>query len=589
MLVTEKEQNKRERESALNERVPPLKLSGLSVQELQELCKDLHHKIDIVDEARYDLEVKVAKNEKEIQILTQKIGEMKGTMNRTKLKRVKKSADAMLGALTESKLSSKADFKANLKTVKKEEEKKEEVTDWRKNVEAMSGMEGRKKLFDAGQAGTVTLCSLSWGFPAQFRKHLKSQCLRRKYLFSKLLLPVAYATCISIDFPFQFFLLFLSSVVCNSSPKPKPKISASRRLFLKTKILKKASTLIATEKEEKQRERERVLNERVPPLQLSGLSVQELQALCRELHQKIDVVDEERYDVAAKVTKNEKEIEDLSHKIFELKGKMKRPALRRVKISADAMLGALLGSKVKESVDFKANLKTVKKEEEKKEEVTDWRKNVEAMSGMEGRKKLFDAGGHQVILSSAFPPRNSRSHKEQWRKPKISSGRRLGLKIKMLNTAQEMLIVEKEEKKKERVCFLSERVPPLKLSGLSVQELQDLCRDLHHKIDVVDEERYDIGVKVAKNDKEIQDMSQKIFELKSKLKRPALKRVKISAEAMLSVLLGSKHKESFDFKANLKTVKKEEEKKEEVTDWRKNVEAMSGMEGRKKLFDAGGQ
>lgn len=55
----------------------------------------------------------------------------------------------------------------------------------------------------------------------------------------------------------------------------------------------------------------------------------------------------------------------MSQKIFELKGKMKRPALKRVKISADAMLGALLGAKVKESVDFKANLKTVKKEEEK--------------------------------------------------------------------------------------------------------------------------------------------------------------------------------------------------------------------------------
>lgn len=46
-------------------------------------------------------------------------------MNRTKLKRVKKSADDKLGALTESKLTSKADFKANLKTVKKEEEKVE--------------------------------------------------------------------------------------------------------------------------------------------------------------------------------------------------------------------------------------------------------------------------------------------------------------------------------------------------------------------------------------------------------------------------------------------------------------------------------
>ncbi|XP_058623047.1 troponin I, slow skeletal muscle [Onychostoma macrolepis] len=151
MLAAEKEQNKRERDEALNERVPPLKLSGLSAQELQELCKELHRKIDVVDEVRYDLEVKVAKNEIEIQSLTQKIWEMKGTKQRTKLKRVKKSNDAKLDALTESKMLSKADFKANLKTVKKEEEKKEEVTDWRKNVEAMSGMEGRKKLFNAGQ------------------------------------------------------------------------------------------------------------------------------------------------------------------------------------------------------------------------------------------------------------------------------------------------------------------------------------------------------------------------------------------------------------------------------------------------------
>lgn len=33
---------------------------------LQELCKDLHRKSDVVDDARYDLEVKVAKNEKEV-------------------------------------------------------------------------------------------------------------------------------------------------------------------------------------------------------------------------------------------------------------------------------------------------------------------------------------------------------------------------------------------------------------------------------------------------------------------------------------------------------------------------------------------
>lgn len=43
---------------------------------------------------------------------------------------------------------------------------------------------------------------------------------------------------------------------------------------------------------------------------------------------------------------------------------MKRPNLRRVKKSADAMLGALSDTRVMKA-DFKANLKTVKKEEEK--------------------------------------------------------------------------------------------------------------------------------------------------------------------------------------------------------------------------------
>nr|XP_029499448.1 troponin I, slow skeletal muscle-like [Oncorhynchus nerka]XP_046200859.1 troponin I, slow skeletal muscle-like [Oncorhynchus gorbuscha] len=173
-------------------------------------------------------------------------------------------------------------------------------------------------------------------------------------------------------------------------PKPKSKISASRRLFLKTKLVKKAMAMLMAEKEQKVIDRESTLSERVPALNLSGLSVQDLQTLCKELHQKIDVVDEERYDIAMKVSKSDAEIENLTMKIIELKGK-KRPQLKRVRVSAEAMMGALLGAKIKESVDFKANLKTVKKEEEKKEEVTDWRKNVDAMSGMEGRKKMFAA------------------------------------------------------------------------------------------------------------------------------------------------------------------------------------------------------
>ncbi|XP_029992051.1 troponin I, slow skeletal muscle-like [Sphaeramia orbicularis] len=176
----------------------------------------------------------------------------------------------------------------------------------------------------------------------------------------------------------------------SEGPK-KPKYSATRRLLLKSKLLKKAASLLVAESEEKKHEKERVVNESFPPLKLSGLSVQELQELCKDLHRKIDVVDEARYDMEVKVARNEKEIQSLNQKIVELKG-VKRPSLKRVKKTADDMLGAYSDTSKLMKADFKANLKTVKKEDEKREEVTDWRKNVEAMSGMEGRKKLFDAG-----------------------------------------------------------------------------------------------------------------------------------------------------------------------------------------------------
>lgn len=46
--------------------------------------------------------------------------------------------------------------------------------------------------------------------------------------------------------------------------------------------------------------------------------------------------------------------------MLDLRGKFKRPALRRVRVSADAMLRALLGSKHKVSMDLRANLKSVR-------------------------------------------------------------------------------------------------------------------------------------------------------------------------------------------------------------------------------------
>lgn len=58
------------------------------------------------------------------------------------------------------------------------------------------------------------------------------------------------------------------------------------------------------------------------------------------------------------------QIETLNSKIVELKG-VKRPNLKRVKKTTDDMLGAYTDTSKLMKSDFKAKLKTVKKEEEK--------------------------------------------------------------------------------------------------------------------------------------------------------------------------------------------------------------------------------
>uniref|UniRef100_A0AAV2L3B7 Troponin I n=1 Tax=Knipowitschia caucasica TaxID=637954 RepID=A0AAV2L3B7_KNICA len=243
--------------------------------------------------------------------------------------------------------------------------------------------------------------------------------------------------------------------------------SASRRLFLKSKLLNAAVALLVAEREEQRRATERAVNESFPPLQTSALSVQQLQELCRELHLKIDVVDEACYDMEVRVAKTD-------------------------------------------------------------------------------------------------------------------------IESKLLNAAVALLVAEREEQRRATERAVNESFPPLQTSALSVQQLQELCRELHLKIDVVDEACYDMEVRVAKTDIEIQSLTQRVTGLKG-LKRSNLKRVKKTADDMLGAYNDPSKLMKADFKVNLKTVerKKEDERREEVTDWRKNVEAMSGMEGRKKLFDTG--
>ncbi|XP_019934698.1 troponin I, fast skeletal muscle-like [Paralichthys olivaceus] len=164
------------------------------------------------------------------------------------------------------------------------------------------------------------------------------------------------------------------------------KMTSSRRHHLKSLMLQIAATWIEQEKKDIEAMKEAYMAENCPSPDLNQDQAT-LMELCKKLHQAIDKIDDVRYDAEAKVQKADKEIEELRLKVVELAG-VKKPALKKVRMSADAMLQALLGGKHKVTMDLRANLKQVKKEvKEESTEAVDWRKNIEDKAD---RKKMFE-------------------------------------------------------------------------------------------------------------------------------------------------------------------------------------------------------
>ncbi|XP_042268554.1 troponin I, fast skeletal muscle-like [Thunnus maccoyii] len=165
---------------------------------------------------------------------------------------------------------------------------------------------------------------------------------------------------------------------------------------------------------------------------------------------------------------------------------------------------------------------------------------------------------------------------------KMTSSRRHHLKSLMLQIAAGWIEQEKKDLEVTKAAYMSEHCPKPDLSG-DQAALLEVCKKIYQAIDKIDETRYDAEVKVKKSDKEIEDLKLKVVELAG-VKKPALKKVRMSADAMLQALLGGKHKVTMDLRANLKQVKKEvkEEPTEAVGDWRKNIEDKAD---RKKMFE----
>jgi hypothetical protein len=139
------------------------------------------------------------------------------------------------------------------------------------------------------------------------------------------------------------------------------KLSHQRKKQLKLLMIEKAKERLKEDAARKAQVKKEVLAERVTPLpNLNSMSDNEIKEFLREVHNLIGKSDEGRYDMMIKVMKADREIDELNQRIDDFRGKFKRPPLRKVKLSADQMLKALLGNKHKVTMDLRGNLRSTK-------------------------------------------------------------------------------------------------------------------------------------------------------------------------------------------------------------------------------------
>lgn len=123
----------------------------------------------------------------------------------------------------------------------------------------------------------------------------------------------------------------------------------------KKKKLKDSPVEYDTEEEE---EKWRVVSERLTPLpdDFDFLSTAELKKLCKQLHDKLAQFESEVYDWEFKCEKQELEVNELTLKVNDSKGKFCKPVLRKTNKTESKFAKMKKNKVVKE--DFRENLKS---------------------------------------------------------------------------------------------------------------------------------------------------------------------------------------------------------------------------------------
>lgn len=157
----------------------------------------------------------------------------------------------------------------------------------------------------------------------------------------------------------------------------------------------------------------------------------------------------------------------------------------------------------------------------------------------------------------------ARDNAEKKKRFGLTPEKKRKLKLLIMKKANEDLKFEAERKLAAKQNYLDTKMQPLpNLSSLNEANLVSICKDLHKQITDTEEGKYDLEVKIRKQDYEINELTIKVNDIKGKFIKPALKKVNKTQSKFAK--LEKLEKEVGDFRSNLKSTGKDKFALEEV-------------------------
>jgi len=169
----------------------------------------------------------------------------------------------------------------------------------------------------------------------------------------------------------------------NAEKKKRFGLTPDKKKKLKLLIMKRAADDLKAESERKAKAKQTYIDSKVKALpDLHGLNEAQLVSICKDLHKQICEGEEAKYDFEMKIRKQDWDINELTIKVNDIKGKFIKPTLKKV-TKTQSKFAKLEKLEAKPEADFRTTLKSTGKdkfalEEVKEEEKVDFREQLKS-------------------------------------------------------------------------------------------------------------------------------------------------------------------------------------------------------------------